>query len=179
VLDFLPISQVSFYRPLPDASGFEQVTPGWAYPLSSREINHHLYVFELPFASPGEQVYYMRFTSDNAIRLSLSVLTREALAERTRRDYLRFGLFYGALLVMAGYNLFLFLSLRERGYLDFVLFLLVFVAGQATLDGLTYLYVWPNSVWWNLHSLVILFNLVGIVGQLFSTPAPSCQPGTA
>ena len=39
---------------------------------------------------------------------------------------------------------------------------------QATLDGLTYLYVWPNSVWWNLHSLVILFNLVGIVGLQFT-----------
>ena len=54
------------------------------------------------------------------------------------------GLFYGAMLIMAGYNLFLFFSLRDTNYLYLALFIIFYSLSSAVRDGLAEQYLWPS-----------------------------------
>src|SRR5690606_9920793 len=70
-------------------------------------------------------------------------------------------LFYGALLIMALYNLLLFMTLREISYLYFVLMVLSTSTLMAGIEGLTFKYVWPQLP--SINDPILVLGLAGIV----------------
>jgi hypothetical protein len=46
------------------------------------------------------------------------------------------------------YNLFIFFSVREKGYLFYILYISIFVLFQAGIQGYTFEYFWPENTWW-------------------------------
>ncbi|MGW8271292.1 MAG: 7TM-DISM domain-containing protein, partial [Burkholderiales bacterium] len=57
-------------------------------------------------------------------------------------------LFYGLVLALFLYNLLLFVSLRDRTTLWYVLYVGMFGLALFSLDGFAYEYLWPENVWW-------------------------------
>ena len=55
------------------------------------------------------------------------------------------------MLVMAIYNFFIFLAIRERAYLLYVDFVMMEASYQGFHQGFTYQNLWPNNSWW--HSI--------------------------
>lgn len=134
---------VDLYLPNEDGS-FRVMRTGRNLPFSTRDVPNRAFVFRLD-APPGEeQTYYMRLTSASPIIIPLKVWSTQALSAYDQQDILWYGLFYGAMLIMAGYNLFLFFSLRDKSYLYLALFILTYSLNQATRDGLAHQYIFPN-----------------------------------
>ena len=76
-------------------------------------------------------------------------------------------LHFGSLLGLAGYNLLLFLVLRERNFLLYVL--LAGSGGLAMLAfaGLGAPYLWPPGLDWNARALAFLLGLTSLAAILF------------
>ena len=72
------------------------------------------------------------------------------------------------LLALAGYNLLLFVMLRERVFLFYVLFVAGMGTGIACVYGFAGQYLWPESVVLSNRALVASFALSGILGPLFT-----------
>ncbi len=83
-------------------------------------------VFRLDLPPGTEQTFYMRLKSSSPLVFPLTLSTVEALAQKDQQVLLFLGLFYGAMLIMAGYNLFLFFSLRDTNYLYLALFIIFY-----------------------------------------------------
>ena len=81
-----------------------------------------------------------------------------AFREAQRRRDLLQALFQGALLALAFYNLFLFVSLRDPSYLVYVFFLVSTAAFWVTREGYVTQFLWPHSqvgyLEWSFFALV-------------------------
>ncbi|MDM8520838.1 7TM diverse intracellular signaling domain-containing protein [Anaerolineales bacterium HSG6] len=124
---------------------------GVALPFSVRSIPHHALVVPLAGLDAPSETIYIRVRTLKPMILPLTIWSRSAFTTATYHNQLLLGLFYGLILVMACYNLFLFLLLREKNYLYYVLQIVGFALFYATLDGLAAQYLWPEMPWWNLR----------------------------
>lgn len=125
---------------------FKHIKVGTLEPFTSREIESRLLVFNLTFDNRNqEEVIYLRYQSQAVMLISLTIESLEVFLQKQTLDYLLMGLFYGCLLAIAGYHLFLFYHLREKSYLYYVLFLLSVTLFQVSFDGLGQQYVWPTT----------------------------------
>ncbi|MBQ0754238.1 MAG: sensor histidine kinase [Gammaproteobacteria bacterium] len=115
---------------------------GDALPFGQRLLEHREFIFPVNTGNFMEQTYYMKVSGKGALSLELKLSSAEGLIERTYREQLIFGLFYGALLVMLVYNFLLYFSVRDVAYLWYILFLSSFVLCFANINGLGLQYLW-------------------------------------
>ena len=127
---------VDLYLPAEDGNGWEHHQAGRSRPFTVREVAYRYGVFKLPLTPGQTQVVYLRFQSGTPFLLPLTIWSLEAFSHHAQTELLRFGLFYGVMLVMLGYNLFLFASLRDRSYLYLVLFIACLGLNDAFREGL-------------------------------------------
>lgn len=79
-------------------------------------------VVRIPDVDARPTTFYLRIASPTAMLLPLTVTTDSAYLEISNRRTLWFGFYFGILLVMLFYNLFLFFSLGDRSYLWYVFY---------------------------------------------------------
>jgi len=135
---------VTLYTPSADPPGYIEKTAGRDLPFTARDVAHRNFIFRLDLPPGAEQTFYVRFKSDSPLIIPLSLLTVEALAQKDQQVLLFLGLFYGAMLIMAGYNLFLYFSFRDINYLYLTLFIIFYSLSSAVRDGLAQQYIWPS-----------------------------------
>lgn len=157
--------RVDFYFAV--GAGVAKKTSGDAYPYSTREIDATNIAFRLS-VPPGESTYYVRIDSQSSMVLPLRILTEEKFRAQIFQEYTVLFLYYGILIVMAVYNLFLFFSIRDRTYLWYTLFTACLAVNTAVLNGMAFQYFWPDSPrWGNMAALVFVF-LIHALGIEFS-----------
>jgi hypothetical protein len=71
------------------------------------------------------------------------------------------------MMVMFVYNLLLFMSIRERSYILYTIFIAFWILFQMTLNGLSFQHLWPNSIWWANNCLPLFVGMSTVMG-LFS-----------
>ncbi len=145
------IDYVEIYIPEPSGE-FEVKRTGRAAPFSERAIGHRNFVFSLPPPSGVEQTYYLRFKSEDGIFLPMTLLSKDHFYKKAYKEYIFLGVYYGAIFIMILYNLFVFISLRDRNYLFYILYVAGHGLFQLVLNGVAYEYLWPGLTWWNKHA---------------------------
>ena len=78
------------------------------------------------------------------VRLPLTLWKADAFRQSARTEYLYLGLYVGLIAVMVLYNSFLFLSLRDRTYLYYVMFISVVGVWLCNQGGLIVEFGWPG-----------------------------------
>lgn len=130
------MQQISFYRPRSEGTGFRRKQTGINWPFQSREIAHQSFVFKLSLPPQIEQTFYLRFDNrGDAMAFPLTIWSFDAFFQKTQIEQLFAGFFFGTLLIMIGYNIFLFLFLREKSYFYYVLFVTSFFCHEFLYRG--------------------------------------------
>jgi len=144
---------LSLYYPHPDGHpGFAMKQTGNAFPAASQEIRHQYPTFSLPLLPQSEATIYLRVESQR-INLPLTLRTTTGFLRKIQEDFMILGLYLGILFIMAGYNFFLFLTLRDKSYLYYVLFIIGLLLSEVLQRRLPHQYLWPNQVWLNTSSV--------------------------
>lgn len=136
--------------------------------FSQRAIQHPNINFTLPLPTNTTSHVFLRVTTDAAIDMPVLLWTRDAFILNSQDEKAFYGLYYGALLAMLLYNLFLAISLRDINYYFYVFYIGSFGLTQLTLNGLAYQYLWPSSPWWNGIALHFLSCITPIFMILFT-----------
>lgn len=140
---------------------------GNALPFGARELPEASLFFRLHLA-PREQVeLYVRASGADTMELTPRLWTAEPLAAHLARETLASGLYYGAILAIALYNFFLFLSTRERAYALYVLAQISYLGTLAALDRATLKWLWPNHPGWAARSEIVFGALSIVFGAAF------------
>jgi len=148
-----------------DSKGkYTVVEAGDLLPFNKRKIDHTHFVFNLPTGAK-EKMIYLRFESASTMQLPLTIYSTMAFAEKDHVNQYALGLYYGIILAMVGYNLFIFLSLRDRNYLFYVLYIIGYALFQMTFNGIAYEYLWPSyPVWGNIATpFFVCFALLWVL----------------
>jgi len=138
--------------------------------FNTREIKHRNFVFDLSEKPNSVKTYYLRFQTSSSMNFPLQFWQQDTFFEHTSKDTALLGIFYGAVIIMVIYNIFLFIGFRDKSYLYNVLFISSWGLAQASLNGLAFQFIWPDSIWWaNINIPFFIFASVFASNQFART----------
>lgn len=152
---FPSLDAIDLYVPYRTAQGIEYRVQrsGDREAWDAREVKHRNFVFRVPMAGLADAPAYLRVQSESVVTVPVYLWRPEALVAADRNVQFGYGLFNGLVIALFLYNLMLFVALRDRIYLWYVLYVASFGIGLAAFDGFGFQYLWPESVWWANHAL--------------------------
>lgn len=141
---------------------------GIMYAQSKNKFNHYVPAFDLPIHNISNSEIYIKVTSRWSMFVPISIKTKEAFYKERVTSYFIAGLLIGGLLLMAIYNLFLFFSTRDYGYLLYVLALLCSLLSQGYISGILIPYLSPDSPEFSFRFPLITMAFTGIFSSWFT-----------
>lgn len=136
--------------------------------FSTREFAHRDFLFELDIPSGTERTFYVRAASAGPVDLSLSVYGTHALIGALSGEQLAYGAYYGGFIVLVLYNFFIFLIVRDRAFIFYLLYAASYGMYFAIHNGLAFEFLWPNSPDWGNLSLLVMLSFTLIFGMQFT-----------
>ena len=133
---------------------------GTAVPYLEWPSSYQSPAFPVKLAAGEQAELLWRVQSPHALQVPVTLLTPEQFARERERNLIIHALFFGGMLVMVLYNLFLFFSVGERSYLLYVCWATSIGLFQVVLHGFSQRFVWPESVLPNLYAMDVLLCLI-------------------
>lgn len=146
----------------------EQYQIGYAKKMNARQMGHRFFVQPLKLKSGALYQVYINIKRENgSVQMPLKLYRPAAfLSSELKANYV-FGLFFGIMIAMIIYNLYLFASIGDRAYLYYILYITSVSLAFLTTTGYGYLLLWYDYPWINEYSLQVPSCLTGIFGLLF------------
>lgn len=137
------INRLEFY--LADQNGMRlQYLTGDHYPFKKRPISHRLFVFPLQAGIKG--LYLVKVDKSNeSLQLKVEILNNEHFLQRTSRESLITGMLWGITVLLILFGSFLFITVKEKLYLYYVLYILSGTLWILADKGFGYQFLWPDS----------------------------------
>ncbi len=161
------IDELTAYMPGTDGH-FRQLQMGDQYPFQQRMFLHKNFELDLDNSTAGEQVYYFRIRSAQIADVIIVLRSVNKFVGYALNEYFSFGIFYGMILIFSFYNLIMFLAVRQRQYLYYVLYNLSVALYEMCTDGIAYQYLWPHSPAWNQYAFAVPLCCMSIFALLFT-----------
>ena len=161
------LSSVTLYTLRNDRLQKEE-TIGYRYPFDKRNYKHRNLVFPLNLQPDASTTIFLKIETDSFFQAPVSLWDPIAFSEANYMNQSIHGIFYGIMLAMIVYNTFLFLSLKEKSYLYYILFVSGFTMMQAIWDGFAFQFLWGDFPWWALRSNSFFIIWTSLFALLFA-----------
>jgi serine phosphatase RsbU (regulator of sigma subunit) len=146
-----------------NSEGFRLVeAQGEAVAFSTRSIMSRQPAFRV-LVPPGTHDYLLRLEAQNVIQLGLKVWDEQAFHRKNTIEMMTISLLLGFHLVIALYNFFLFVSVRDRMYLIYVAYVLSNVAYQTTAMGIMQYVNHALFGWETLDNRVMILSVDAVI----------------
>ncbi|QTA80029.1 Histidine kinase superfamily protein, 7TM-DISM domains-containing [Desulfonema limicola] len=153
---------------IPEKGGREFIVKkGGFFSLAEREINYRNFVFRIPLPADHEQMIYLRIKSV-VLQTPLTIISSTAFGRKALLENFMLGIFYGAMIMIWGYHVFLWVIIRERSYFYYLLFVMAFILGNLADDGLGNLYIW-NKFFLKSFIVPLVFTAYNASSLLFAS----------
>src|SRR3954464_3046730 len=138
------LDEIDFYHPLENGD-FTILKGGEVLHFNAREFFDPNYIFRVRIPHHSTSEFYIRLKSWDNLKVPITIGTQEAVFESNKvRDFV-FGIFAGIMVVMFLYNGFLYVTVRDKTYLYYILYLAAVIFVQVSIQGYTFQYLWPFS----------------------------------
>ncbi|MBF0443847.1 MAG: sensor histidine kinase [Oligoflexales bacterium] len=137
------LNEIEFYSK-DSQDRFKIHKAGSLLPFSMREYDYINFIFPVNI-KPGEiNTFYFKANSSSSLQFPITLWPVKRFSIEKRNEYAAHFFYNGIICVMICYNLFLWITSRNRNYLFYVLYISGFFILQSTLSGLAFQYFWPN-----------------------------------
>ncbi|TAF34947.1 MAG: hypothetical protein EAZ57_02135 [Cytophagales bacterium] len=120
------------------------------------------FVLDLPFENRGQtKTFYIKLYGELPMALPMRVSTWPVLTERTHVRDVAMGLYFGIMLAIALYNLFLLFATRDIVYVYYVIYAVSLSTFYGLLKGYSFEFLWGDSPILNNYvpSMVAIINI--------------------
>lgn len=138
-------------------------------PFAERPLYHRQFLTPLALKQQETVTIYIRVQSSSSVQVPITVSDPERFRELDISATLVHGIYLGGMLIIAIYNLLVYLALRDKSYLYYVAYVSSMMMFLASMNGWTFQYLWPESTWWNDTAILVFLNGVVLFGLLFAT----------
>ena len=152
------IQHIQFHQFVGSKALISRIT-GRLMPFKSRKIGYRTFLFDFAVPKGTRSDLYVMIESVGTVFAPMAISTREEFFSQSAKKTAAVGIYCGIMLAMVLYNLFLFLTIRDRNYLFYIGYALTFGLLMNTLNGMTYQYLWPEWVQWNKVSVPVLVGI--------------------
>ena len=160
------LDEVDLYT-IASNGNFEVQHSGESVKYSDRKYKNLDFILDLNIPKDSTRTLLLRIKSDDVILVPLVVGDVDFIRAENRKKDVVFGLYSGVILVMFLYNLFVYLTVKDKSYLYYVIYTLFVGLTQLVLQGFTYEYLWPEFPWFANQSLTLFPAIAGIGFSLF------------
>ncbi len=146
----------------------QRISTGDHLPFAQRQIQHRNFLFSFETDPLNEYQALLRIRTQGAMQIPVRLWDPRTYFEATSIEDQVHAIYYGILIMVIVFNLFIFLALRERMYLLYVLSTLGYLLLIGSLNGSTYQLLWPESPWLHNQTMVLTVPVALIFTLLFS-----------
>lgn len=133
---------------------------GDSKPFGRRVVAHRNFLIPLTMEAHDSLYAYIRVETGSATQLPLTIWEDQAFYKADANWLMIQGMFYGVMLIMALYNLFVFVAIRDISYFYYVCYVVGFSCVMSAIQGLGFQYVWSDSL--------VLQDKVTVYSMLFA-----------
>jgi len=149
------------------ARPLQSVQTGDSRPYIDRPLKHVAFDMPLVLPSAGPVTVYLRVKSSGTVQVPINLWQEDAYLEHYETITTIQGIYFGIVLIMTFYNLLLYVMVRERAYIHYVLFVAMIGLFTAGLYGWGYKYLWPEAVRFQQYNVAVFISLSTIFGARF------------
>jgi len=160
------IDDITFYEVQPDGA-VKSTRLGEFTAYKNRGYDHQNYQFPLEIPTGETRQYYLKVKAGEQLQLPVYLGTAETVYDKNNKRELIFGIYVGVILAMGFYNLFIYISTRDNSYLIYVSYIVCVGMTQATLQGYSFRFLYPNSPWLAMHATVLVPVFNGLTAVAF------------
>ena len=136
--------------------------------FSTREVKNRNFVFRINLNQKSE-TYYFKIKSNDGVQIPLKLYSPTAFTEVENFKMAGFGIFYGIMIIMILYNLFIFISTRNISYFYYICFIGASTLLNMATNGLAYQFLYPDWVWFQNEGFLLRGMMTGLTLSLFTT----------
>jgi len=160
------LDKVDFYRQTDD--GWHHQPAGQQSSPQSQPLAHRSELMPLPLPPESSQRVYIRLETGGSMTAPLYLWSSDTFLDYDRRANVLLGLFFGAMIIMFFYNLFLAMLTRDPTYFAYVAYVAAVILFQANVTGFGGLYVWGGADWFKPMSYGLLASFGFATATLFA-----------
>ncbi|WEK19239.1 MAG: 7TM diverse intracellular signaling domain-containing protein [Candidatus Pedobacter colombiensis] len=169
VLEFFDqtIEEIHFYTP--DHHGkYSMQNFGAARPFDHRIYFHKNFVINLDTAFKGDRTYYFSAKSSHPSNVMVVLKPVVSYFKYALKEYYLFGIYYGMILIFSLYNFMMFLAVKQKQYIYYIVYNLSIGMFEMSSNGIAYQYLWPDSPEWNGIAFGVMLYIASISSMLFT-----------
>lgn len=136
--------------------------------FDTKQISDIGFPFHLNTPVHSSKTYYLRCKSNSPTILPLYIQRYEEFSHRTRLKYLYYGAYFGILLIMIFYNLFIYITLKDSNYLYYVLTIITTLVVFSSVAGYSFMFLWPETPSLNISVTLIFMSFIVITTGIFT-----------
>lgn len=135
--------------------------------FNSRQFFDANYIFDFKIDEDSTKDIFIRVKARDNLQVPVFIGTTDRILESNKIKDTLAGIYIGLMLVMLIYNLFIYITVRDRSYLLYVIYIAAVILTQAQVQGYTFQYLYPNSPWIAQYGSFIFPPIVGIASVYF------------
>lgn len=169
ILEFFDqtIDSITVYSPTKNGT-YQSATLGSNRPFTERMYSHKNISLNISNDLAAENVYYFRLRSHQSANVIIVLRSVSWFISYALDEYFFFGIFYGMILVFGLYNFMMFIAMRQRQYLYYIVYNLSIGLYEMCTDGIAYQYLWQMAPQWNHYAYGIALFLASTFAMLFA-----------
>jgi signal transduction histidine kinase/DNA-binding response OmpR family regulator len=150
-----------------EGRAMKKVQIGRCTPLENREIESRKFLFSLSSNNCSTETIYLHTGGNDVKIFALTIWDKKEFRKYESDHDVYLAFLFGILFALIFYNLFLYISIRERAFLFYVLYMLSFFLVQVFYTG-WYLLHMPSGILFNNYTFFIYPYATCFFGTLFS-----------
>ena len=168
IFDYPHLDQIDIFRSKDGQPPAHWLTLGDRYPFDDRVVKNRSFVVPETIHIDTTYRYWIRIDTQSSIQLHPAIWDKERFLEKELNQTIMYGMFYGILLVMALYNMFIGYSIKDKAYGYYVAYIFSFLILQCAINGDAFKYLWPTFPWFNSYAIPIAVFLSIAFSSTFS-----------
>ncbi|OFY90149.1 MAG: hypothetical protein A2236_11875, partial [Bacteroidetes bacterium RIFOXYA2_FULL_33_7] len=162
------INHIDFYQ-IKETKLLKDFHTGELEIFNTRDLQHRDYVFNLKLDPKSQYTYIAKiYNSGETLLLPMRLTSYQAFISRDSMDLLIKGFFYGLLIFVIIFNSFLYVTIRERLYIFYSIYVITLALFIANSDGLSFQLFWPNFPVWADKSTIFFVSVSNFFLILFT-----------
>ncbi|WP_250656699.1 EAL domain-containing protein [Alkalimarinus coralli] len=139
------------------------------YPFSQRLIDHPYFLFPAAIPAHTNVEYFVRVQTEGTMQVPISLWDKQTFLIKIGQEDQIHAVFYGILTVLALFNFFVYLALREKTYLYYSMATFGYVFFFATMRGKPFQVLFPDFPAIHNQSLLIIIPFTTLFSALFAS----------
>lgn len=165
-LSYPQIDKVEFYSTDINGNIVTEIS-GEEIAVSKRGYRNQNFIFDLNLPRNNQKVYYLKIKSTEQILIPVSVGSSTATFDNINKQDNLTSIYLGIILVMVLYNIFVYISVKDKSYLYYVFYIIFVGLTQVGFQGYSYQYFWPGLPQLANQSVIFFPALTGIAAIEF------------